>query len=71
VTAKVAYWVGESRTSVDAAIVLTAEGATIAAGVPFWPHARPGLAQLAIAAARIHGLEADEPNGGAHRPGAQ
>jgi hypothetical protein len=37
------YWAREGRTSVDAAITLTAVGATIAAGLPFWPHARRAL----------------------------
>jgi hypothetical protein len=37
------YWAREGRTSVDAAIIVTAVGATIAAGLPFWPHARRAL----------------------------
>jgi hypothetical protein len=37
------YWAKEGRTSVDAAIIVTAVGATIAAGLPFWPHARHAL----------------------------
>ena len=37
------YWAREGRTSVDAAIIVTAVGATIAAGLPFWPHARHAL----------------------------
>jgi hypothetical protein len=34
------YWAREGRASVDAAITLAAVGATVAAGLPFWPHAR-------------------------------
>ena len=37
------YWARQGRTSVDAAIILTAAGATLAAGLPFWPHARRAL----------------------------
>jgi hypothetical protein len=37
------YWAREGRTSVDAAVTLTAVGGTIAAGLPFWPHARRAL----------------------------
>ena len=37
------YWARQGRTSVDAAIILTATGATFAAGLPFWPHARQAL----------------------------
>jgi len=37
------YWSREGRTSVDAAVVLTAAGGTFAAGLPFWPHARRAL----------------------------
>lgn len=37
------YWARQGRTSVDAAIVLVAAGATFAAGLPFWPHARRAL----------------------------
>ncbi len=37
------YWAREGRTSVDAAVTVVAAGATIAAGLPFWPHARRAL----------------------------
>jgi hypothetical protein len=37
------YWARQGRTSVDAAIILAAVGATAAAGLPFWPHARRAL----------------------------
>jgi hypothetical protein len=37
------YWAREGRKSVDAAITLVAAGATFAAGLPFWPHARRAL----------------------------
>ena len=37
------YWTREGRTSVDAAITLAAVGGTVAAGLPFWPHARSVL----------------------------
>jgi hypothetical protein len=37
------YWARQGRTSVDAAVILAAAGATIAAGLPFWPHARQAL----------------------------
>lgn len=37
------YWARQGRTSVDAAIILTAVGATVAAGLPFWSHARGAL----------------------------
>lgn len=34
------YWSHDGRESVDVAIALIALGATAAAGMPFWPHAR-------------------------------
>jgi hypothetical protein len=37
------YWAKQGRTSVDAAVLVGAAGATIAAGLPFWPHARQAL----------------------------
>jgi hypothetical protein len=37
------YWAKQGRTSVDAAVLVGATGATIAAGLPFWPHARQAL----------------------------
>jgi hypothetical protein len=37
------YWARDGRKSVDAAITLVAGGATFAAGLPFWPHARRAL----------------------------
>ena len=37
------YWSAEGRKSVDAAIGVIAAGATIFAGLPFWPHARRAL----------------------------
>ena len=37
------YWARQGRTSVDAAIIVAASGATVAAGLPFWPHARQAL----------------------------
>lgn len=37
------YWSRQGRTSVDAAVILTAAGATFAVGLPFWPHARRAL----------------------------
>ncbi len=37
------YWAADGRESVDAAVGLIAAGATLAAGIPFWPHARRAL----------------------------
>ena len=37
------YWAKEGRESVDVAVGVIAVGATIAAGLPFWPHARRAL----------------------------
>ena len=37
------YWARDGRKSVDAGIVVIASGATFAAGLPFWPHARRAL----------------------------
>jgi hypothetical protein len=37
------YWAQDGRKSVDAAVGLIAAGATVAAGLPFWPHARHAL----------------------------
>lgn len=37
------YWARDGRKSVDTAITLVAAGATFAAGLPFWPHARRAL----------------------------
>ena len=37
------YWARDGRKSVDAAITQVAGGATFAAGLPFWPHARRAL----------------------------
>lgn len=37
------YWARDGRKSVDAAVSLVAAGATFAAGLPFWPHARRAL----------------------------
>jgi hypothetical protein len=34
------YWQAEGRESVDVAVGLIAAGATVLAGMPFWPHAR-------------------------------
>ena len=33
------YWANDGRKSVDAAVGLIATGATVVAGIPFWPHA--------------------------------
>lgn len=33
------YWTREGRESVDVAVGLIATGATVVAGMPFWPHA--------------------------------
>jgi hypothetical protein len=37
------YWARQGRTSVDAAVIVVAAGATFVAGMPFWPHARRAL----------------------------
>jgi hypothetical protein len=37
------YWTADGRESVDAAVGLIATGATIVAGMPFWPHAHRAL----------------------------
>jgi len=37
------YWAADGRESVDAALGLIAVGATLAAGIPFWPHAHRAL----------------------------
>jgi hypothetical protein len=37
------YWAADGRESVDAAVSLIATGATVVAGMPFWPHARRAL----------------------------
>ncbi|BBZ13995.1 hypothetical protein [Mycobacterium branderi] len=37
------YWKADGRQSVDAAIGLIAAGATVLAGMPFWPYARQAL----------------------------
>ena len=37
------YWAHEGRESVDVAVGLIAAGATVVAGIPFWPHARHAL----------------------------
>jgi hypothetical protein len=37
------YWASDGRESVDVAIGLIATGATVVAGMPFWPHAHRAL----------------------------
>jgi hypothetical protein len=37
------YWAHDGRESVDVAVGLIATGATIVAGMPFWPHAQRAL----------------------------
>lgn len=37
------YWSTDGRESVDVAITVIAAGATVFAGLPFWPHARRAL----------------------------
>jgi hypothetical protein len=37
------YWAADGRRSVDAALGLIATGATVVAGMPFWPHAHRAL----------------------------
>jgi hypothetical protein len=37
------YWEAEGRESVDVAVGLIAAGATVLAGMPFWPYARRAL----------------------------
>lgn len=37
------YWAHDGRESVDAAVGLIAAGATVLAGMPFWPHAQRAL----------------------------
>ncbi|BBZ44540.1 hypothetical protein [Mycobacterium parmense] len=37
------YWAHDGRESVDAAVGLIAAGATVVAGMPFWPHAHRAL----------------------------
>jgi hypothetical protein len=37
------YWAQDGRKSVDAAVGVIATGATVAAGMPFWPHAHRAL----------------------------
>jgi hypothetical protein len=40
------YWEAEGRESVDVAVGLIAAGATVLAGMPFWPYARRALRNL-------------------------
>jgi hypothetical protein len=37
------YWASDGRKSVDVAVGLIASGATVAVGMPFWPHAHRAL----------------------------
>lgn len=37
------YWAADGRESVDVAVGLIATGATVAAGMPLWPHLRHAL----------------------------
>jgi hypothetical protein len=37
------YWANDGRKSVDAAVTISALGATAVAGMPFWPHASKAL----------------------------
>ena len=37
------YWAKDGRESVDVAVGLIATGATVVAGMPFWPHAQRAL----------------------------
>ena len=37
------YWAAEGRESVDVAVGLIATGATVVAGMPFWPHVHRAL----------------------------
>ena len=37
------YWAAEGRESVDVAVGLIATGATVVAGMPFWPHVHHAL----------------------------
>jgi hypothetical protein len=37
------YWAVDGRKSVDAAVALIATGATVAAGMPLWPHVHRAL----------------------------
>jgi hypothetical protein len=37
------YWAKDGRKSVDVAVALIAGGATVVAGMPFWPHAHRAL----------------------------
>jgi hypothetical protein len=37
------YWAHDGRESVDVAVGLIATGATVVAGIPFWPHAHRAL----------------------------
>jgi len=37
------YWAKDGRKSVDVAVSLIAAGATVVAGMPFWPHAHRAL----------------------------
>ncbi len=37
------YWARDGRESVDVAVGVIATGATVVAGMPFWPHARRAL----------------------------
>ncbi|OBH19320.1 hypothetical protein [Mycobacterium sp. E3247] len=37
------YWARDGRESVDVAVGLIATGATVVAGMPFWPHAHRAL----------------------------
>jgi len=37
------YWAKDGRKSVDVAVSLIAAGATVVAGMPFWPHAHHAL----------------------------
>jgi hypothetical protein len=37
------YWAADGRRSVDVAVAFIATGATVVAGMPFWPHAHRAL----------------------------
>jgi hypothetical protein len=37
------YWAADGRESVDVAVGLIATGATVAAGMPLWPHVHRAL----------------------------
>ncbi|WP_207546592.1 hypothetical protein [Mycobacterium mantenii] len=47
------YWASDGRESVDVAVGVIATGATVVAGMPFWPHAHRALRSHTTSSARL------------------